>query len=627
MKLCSLEIEGMHNVDKVHYDFDRMTYLYGNNGVGKSTVLKAIQLVLLGYIPGTNKSKSAIFKHCNGNLMKISAKFEDNNQPISITRCWMSTFSGVEYKEEFSGISSEQLHEFLGDCSLPVWDLSEFLSLSANKLKDKFLSMLPEAESTINWVDELTNTIESPSLRKYAETNMIKPTISYLNTYANTSNSESCVKFANDYFKSQISAKTAECKRLADSLQSLILYEDISSSADIQSTSFQIASLKSEQSQLTEDLTKCAHLSTIKFQLDTLKDIPDNDSQLDAMLDHLSKRNQDLEKHLNHSTSQLDELSSKQFELVKKISEISAEIISHDKILNSGGICPYTDTECDSIAKMCKQETAVVKRLNLVKTGLEQQLKDITAKQTEIQKDANQIELSIKEISASMEDIRSKYETKVQLKSKLTDSITLTEDELRDRLVRCNEKLDELQTVLNKLIANESTSKLIDSITQDKNSADLQLQVYKLWEKLTNVNGLQSNSSGFDYLKQVSTRYVSSLFGDSASIEFILSKQSNSFDFGLFRQNFGYVSYSLLSSGEQCKYILALLLSLLEISNPKLPLLLLDDSFDHLDDYNASKVLESLYNVSGIQMIFAGVKQITSKNSDKFVFNVLESNV
>ena len=35
--------------------------LLGPNGAGKTTIIQAIQLALLGYIPGTDKNKTAIF--------------------------------------------------------------------------------------------------------------------------------------------------------------------------------------------------------------------------------------------------------------------------------------------------------------------------------------------------------------------------------------------------------------------------------------------------------------------------------------------------------------------------------------------------------------------------------------
>ena len=53
MKFKSITITGMHKVDKKTYTFnDDVTYFIGENGSGKSTILEAAELALLGYIPG-----------------------------------------------------------------------------------------------------------------------------------------------------------------------------------------------------------------------------------------------------------------------------------------------------------------------------------------------------------------------------------------------------------------------------------------------------------------------------------------------------------------------------------------------------------------------------------------------
>ena len=56
MKIKSIYIDGLHNAVNKTYTFNDINYIYGNNGIGKSTILQAIQLALLGYIPGTAKN-------------------------------------------------------------------------------------------------------------------------------------------------------------------------------------------------------------------------------------------------------------------------------------------------------------------------------------------------------------------------------------------------------------------------------------------------------------------------------------------------------------------------------------------------------------------------------------------
>jgi len=71
-------------------------------------------------------------------------------------------------------------------------------------------------------------------------------------------------------------------------------------------------------------------------------------------------------------------------------------------------------------------------------------------------------------------------------------------------------------------------------------------------------------------------------------------------------------------------YLLCLFTSLVSCSSSRLKLILVDDMFDHLDDININRLLDSLYKVEDIQMIFAGVKAVTSEECSKHVVNVEE---
>ena len=68
MKLKSVDIWNMHSVKNKHIELADKNILVGKNGSGKSTVLNAIQLALLGYIPGTNKQNRDIFNHACARL-------------------------------------------------------------------------------------------------------------------------------------------------------------------------------------------------------------------------------------------------------------------------------------------------------------------------------------------------------------------------------------------------------------------------------------------------------------------------------------------------------------------------------------------------------------------------------
>ena len=156
MKIKDIKIEGMHNVKIKYYQFDNITYLYGNNGSGKSTILQAIQLCLLGYIPGTNKTSSAIFEHCNCNKLTVELTLLDKDDEIKCIRSFNKTKSKIE--EQFNIIPDNYLiDEIIGNLELPIFNFNEFLALSANKQKDLLISILPNSDNSINIYQYLTS--------------------------------------------------------------------------------------------------------------------------------------------------------------------------------------------------------------------------------------------------------------------------------------------------------------------------------------------------------------------------------------------------------------------------------------------------------------------------------------
>ena len=129
---------------------------------------------------------------------------------------------------------------------------------------------------------------------------------------------------------------------------------------------------------------------------------------------------------------------------------------------------------------------------------------------------------------------------------------------------------------------------------------------------MTGVNGMQTDTSSkspFYILGDTMDSYITKFFGESCCSDFGLSEKSNSFSLYLNRDD-TIIPFNLLSSGEKCMYSLALMLSLVQLSDCKLKLVLVDDLLDHLDDENIEIMFTTLESVKDIQMIFAGVKKL-----------------
>ena len=128
MKVKSIEIEGFHNVDKKTYNFKDINYIKGPNGSGKSTILQAIQLAILGYIPGTNKTKEAIFKHANGKILAVSVVLE-GEETVKISRVWSGTGSTISSVLDIEPKDKYDITQLVSDIELPIFDFSDFFFL------------------------------------------------------------------------------------------------------------------------------------------------------------------------------------------------------------------------------------------------------------------------------------------------------------------------------------------------------------------------------------------------------------------------------------------------------------------------------------------------------------------
>ena len=149
----AIEIEGFHNTTVKRLTFNNgLNYLHGSNGVGKSTMLEAIQLALLGYIPGTDKNKSSIFAHASSRLMSVTLYLYDDvaQSDIKVHREWIQSGSNI-----LPSVTVEpavyDIEALVASIELPIFNFNEFVGMTANKLKDWFINFLPRSEFHTDW--------------------------------------------------------------------------------------------------------------------------------------------------------------------------------------------------------------------------------------------------------------------------------------------------------------------------------------------------------------------------------------------------------------------------------------------------------------------------------------------
>lgn len=603
MRLKSIDIRGMNKVVQHTYTFDNdVVYLNGKNGAGKSTVLNAIQLALLGYIPGIAKKNDLIMKHANGPFLSVTATIDDDGKLMQVSRVYTANKKGINCS--VSTIPDDlDIADILGDLELPVFNFNEFVGMSANKLKDWFISFLPSNQVDINWDKELKESLQDIHL---TESKFYDETLQYINNISGDGVDQ--VRAANAYLKQLLSFKKSEMERMTNSIQSLIFYDDYKDDVAIEDIE---AQKKAYQLDYTEAITlqkSYEACSKVLEQLATYKDLNDSLEQDDRYKKALENKTQ--------LGSKLNDLNTKLINNSIHKSDAQSKLHSLSSLTSGNGVCPYTNSVCDSIKASVEEWKAQMVELQKEIDNYNQYEKSL---HTQIQNTRNEFSKYQMEITS----LENQYKTRDNLKSMVNPALTaINIQEVLDKIQFDEKTISELSDKLVKAKANQQYNSLVDTFTAQKFDIQQSIEALKVWIKLTGENGLQTQFMGdpFADLSNNLSVYLSAMFDEpNLKAHFNLSTKVNSFSFGIDR-NGSYIPFDMLSSGEKCMYTLALLTCLTDTSNAQLKLIMIDDLFDHLDDENIENVFKGIQSISGVQYIFAGVKPC--KAASKVTVNI-----
>lgn len=591
LKIQSVEIEGFHNVDKKHYEFKNINYLKGPNGSGKSTVLQAIQLALLGYIPGSNKTKEGIFRHSNGKVLAVTLNIT-GDEDIKISRIWSGTGNSISSVLDVEP-KGYDISRLISNAELPIFNFSDFLNLTANKQKDWFLDFLPKKTWEIDWNKELTAALSDTEI---TDIEKFKATIIEELNSCDLKGVEN-IRHANDYLKAELSAHKSELTRLQGSIQSYIYYDDVDNGdiSEVDNNILKYQNLKSLRIKYDSELEAASKLAQSLEQYNDLGVSVSEDEKYNKCVERIAVLQKELEAD-----------KSKQSDLTQQKYRIKGELSSLMDTVQSGNNCPILNELCTRLVNYSQERDSMIQNKNNELNDIESKLSKLN---NEIATKSNVLQscIDVQNRIAYSYSMRDTLQT--QLNELKSDINVLTDERTVDEF---DAELKSLYDLKTKILANEKYSTVIDNITKEKYNIENEISALKVWINLTGVNGLQTGNSEYDpfaVLKDSMDKYITKLFGRRTKTEVNVQKKSNSFSFGISR-NKTYIPYDLLSSGEKCLYALALMLSIADISDSKLKLVLVDDMFDHLDDKNVESLFNVLSNISEIQMIFAGVKDI-----------------
>lgn len=625
MKIKSVTIEGMHNVTKpVTYEIKDFNYLIGKNGSGKSTVLQAIQLAILGYIPGTAKSNAAIFEHSNGMLMKVRIDFDDNT---FIERSWVTNGKTINAEEKLP--NGYDPKDVLGELELPIFNFSEFLGLTANKAKDWFMKFLPGVESNIDWNRELSESVKDLNI---IDDHLIENTVKELSQISGDDAIE-VIRKANEVLKADQSFAKGELQKIQGTIQSLIYYDDAACQdpdAELVQIKQELDKISESESRLHDHQAAVESNSRINSLLQTLPVVIGQSPEEDPNYQNLINQKEELLSTLNSLTvnpeyvvhPDTSEIDSEMKTAQDEYTRLSQIILENDKVIRGQGICPYTSSPCESIKTKIEDLTKEADEARNKMADLNTTIENLNAKKFAINEEFNKkeserhykmrdCEMQIISIEEQKRDIEKNYQARESYKAQLVpvpeisaDTKTLEEYKiLKDQLIERS----------NKISANKQYNSLIETLTADKYRIENSIEAYKVWVKLTGENGLQTTlmEAPFTDFESDMNEYITKSFGDKTECKFNLSTKANSFSYGIVRDH-KFIPYNLLSSGEKAMYAFALMRCIVSGYDSQLKLLIVDDMSDHLDQANLKSTFESLSSTSDIQIVLAGVNTIES---------------
>ena len=612
MKLKKIKINGMHNIDEVCYDLSDITYFHGKNGAGKSTILQAIQFALLGYIPGTAKRTSAIFNHANGDYLSVELTVENDGDYFTVTRSLRKSLSGSSV-ESYLVIDPDNydIHDIIADIELPIFNFDEFLDMSPNKLKEWFVCFLPNHDVDIDWSTELITYLQNEG---FTDVNQ-----SIVDELVDRIKQDSLddVASVNAMLKSELTLLKKDRDRLQSTVQSLIYYDDIDDVQDEEAISNEIDRIRRRINIYNDSVAKHEYVrsnnESIRQQLSSILDkITSDDYTEDTRYKECIEMREDLEAKLADQESKVEEYRSKIRQFNEERSRIETACAFKKDVVNHEGVCPYTNIKCKDVGALIESYREDIEEAEDNISKCNKQLDRLMKSIEKSEETQRTIRTQLNDVQRELSSIEYNYKQKRLLESQMLDEVEIDEsyDVDSDR-----ELLHSLNDTLVKISANRKYQKMIDSITSEKMKLDTSIEYYKHWINFTGVNGLQtdmSEQSPFYILSESMNIYIRKFFEDDCSVDFGLSTKSNSFELYLNRGG-KFISFNLLSSGEKCLFSLALMISLVEIADCTLKIVLVDDLLDHLDDSNMEKLFNSLEKVSDVQMIFAGVKNINKE--------------
>ena len=620
MRIESITIEGMHKLSRpTTYTFEDMNYIFGTNGAGKSTILQAIQLALLGYIPGTNKKIGDIFNHSCGRKMEITLNLSGG---ISIKKCWEKNAKSISYTEDITP-EGTKISEIIGNAELPILDFGAFIGLSSNMLKAWFINFLPKTDSKFDWGAELTQAaINADVIELDLE---FKESIIEKLSEIKASGVDAVIE-ANQIIKDMLSVEQQKLAMLDGGIQSLIYYDDAAVSdytSEIANINQQLSHISNLRTKAIEDKAKLVAYNPLKSKQEETKLSAENleeDEEYISACQLLSECKENIKILCGHI-----EALNNQYETIKdRCILIDTQIANYQTTLSGNGVCPYSNELCSTITSSLSHIQKRVDDLNTQRIAIKDNMLEVVRKKEAFETDVKSIELQKTSYENRIRQLTLLYAQNAEIEQKLSMIVPIgtVEDKIAE-IAEYDQQAEALRMKLSHCVANQKYDETIDKFTNERLVIQNHVDLLGIWKKYTDANNLQTKVAvePFMELEANVDKYLTNLFHEDVRFRAKLSTKANSFSFGITRDD-GYTSheiyipYDLLSSGEKTLVAFSIMLYIASANTGKLKLVMVDDMLDHLDGENVYTLfdrlseIEDLQLIEDLQIITAGVKEV-----------------
>ena len=312
MLLTELTIKGLKGGVSTYQAGDNFTFMFGENGTGKTTVLQALQLLLRGKTYrsiGTASTGKDILLMSRKGAISIKGVWMDNGKELWLQRTWRKTETGgVTEKLQQNinpGITSSKeqqglINMFFGVFP-EVWEPESFLSLSAEKMRSKLLSSVSEKPIS-DVLGELVPIIGN-DLPAWARPGSLDMTV------------ETWLDFANKETKQRLNQARAEirlCKQNLEEESEFIAHRpEETVRAELEETNQEKEKLLAGQQVKTYLAFLCGKLEQLK------QSIEETEAEIETA------RQQAIEAEENKS-GQLEAINKKQSLLIEELKKIGA---------------------------------------------------------------------------------------------------------------------------------------------------------------------------------------------------------------------------------------------------------------------------------------------------------------